>query len=374
MTPEVNDKTGAFIVGRGKTMSKYMYEMLKVESLQAETFVKTSGTNVVKTMLDADPELKAHLDKTTMLEDVSAVTLELRELLGKTGLGTDVLDTFKDEDIDEILLATKEKFATRRDEIRSKVEVYEEAISGLEVSKEQAIKQQNKEEEERIEKEIEEKTKLKTDAESEGTAELATTEDINRIRELVRKVRGFNNGFSAETYLKQMMFYADDVFGAKHLRSAEFRGLSDTFLVNSFEDTRNTINDDKLVIIDQIKKSDDNSKRILAANKDNLEDIMDIFIGEPYMNKEAQEHLLELYTQLKMDPEAKQPLMEHMLGGDYVADLMSSPHSRAVRRFWIQLIAQRWRKAGWSNLVVTGQIVLGRYDASYSRGIPWFSH
>ena len=124
------------------------------------------------------------------------------------------------------------------------------------------------------------------------------------------------------------MFYADDVFGAKHLRSAEFRGLSDTFLVNSFEDTRNTINDDKLVIIDQIKKSDDNSKRILAANKDNLEDIMDIFIGEPYMNKEAQEHLLELYTQLKMDPEAKQPLMEHMLGGDYVADLISSELER----------------------------------------------
>lgn len=338
MLPEVNDKTGAFIIGPGKSISDFMYEQLKLESQQAKVFIGTTNLNVVQQMLDADPELKEHLDKTTMLEDLSDIAIELRKLLGKTGYGTDVLATMEDTSIDEMLRKQGEKNAVRREVLEQKVEEYESAISKLQSEKDKATEKNDKTEEERIQKEIEAQEKAKESVKDAPTIDDIDTDDVNRIRELVRRIRGFQTGFSAESYVVQMMLYADDVFGAPHLRSAEFRGMSRNLYVNTMEDTRNTINDDKMLFINKIIKSDENSERVLKVTKDNLEDIMDIFEEEPFLTKEAYKHLIDVTKELDKDTTSMEPLIEFMDNGEYVDDVVMAELERMDSKNYSKII------------------------------------
>jgi len=332
LTPEINDKTGAFIAGGGKTMNEYIRDMLKAESIMARVFVKTSGLAELKADLESDPLLKGHLKNTTAIADVKNIAIELRELLNVTGLGTDILETLNNEDIDATLLKIGESKASRRAELQRQVEKFELEISKLEVKKEEAAKAEDKKAQEEIDKELE---KAKKDQEANQTAsdkanlsEMVDDDDLNRIKELVRQIRGIQSGFAIETYLLQHLFRNDRVFGAKHLRDKEFMNYNANLLRESFEDTRNTINDIKLRAVRNIQKSDDNSKRLLSTNKDNLDDIVDIFQDSPFMTKEAYDHIAEIYADLSSDPEVLQPIFDYVSGQEYFDKSMAALNKR----------------------------------------------
>jgi len=334
LSPVIDDETGAFI-SEGKSMNDYMYELLQLEMLEAKTTIETIGKGGldVGTMLKNNPEIADHLDRTNLFRDVENISIELRALLKKTGLGTEFVNNIEDEDIQMSLVDAKEGAAIRRDALVQQYEQLEKEIEAVKLEKQGKDLQQEYVTE--LEKKVEEleKAKEQTKTEKDNLDVTVSEQDLNRIKELSRKIRGLQNGFAAETYLIESLLYDDQTVGAIHMRNADFMGYSEDLLFNLFEDARNSNNDDKKLIIKKIEKSAETSARILGITENDIDTLNDIFKEEVYLSREAYDHLKKLVSDLSVSPSVKEPLLTYIRSDEFIDDIFNVEYVKHSNAF-----------------------------------------